>query len=87
MYKQAEGFQPVPDDAILWRYQDITRYIDLLLKRQLFFSRADKFKFNSAFSVLEGFHNSSGYVRDELCRKAADFSNTAFLKSHSREQT
>jgi hypothetical protein len=32
------------DDTKLWRYQDIPRYIDLLLRRQLFFSRADRFE-------------------------------------------
>jgi hypothetical protein len=37
-------FQQPEDSAILWRYVDLARYTDLLLKRQLFFSRADKFE-------------------------------------------
>lgn len=51
MYRQTEGFNGMNDDTILWRYQDIPRYIDLLLKRQLFFSRADRFEdpFEGAF--------------------------------------
>jgi hypothetical protein len=44
MFKQHKEFEPPEDSATLWRYQDLPRYIDLLLKQQLFFSRADKFE-------------------------------------------
>ena len=44
MFQHHDEFEQPNDNAILWRYQDLPRYIDLLLKRQLFFSRADKFE-------------------------------------------
>jgi len=44
MFQQHPEFEQIEDNAILWRYADIPRYLDLLLKRQLFFSRADKFE-------------------------------------------
>src|SRR5206468_7964728 len=44
MFKPHNDFKQIDDAAILWRYQDLARYIDLLLKRQLFFARADKFE-------------------------------------------
>lgn len=33
---------PPPEDAILWRYMDFTKFVSLLEKRALFFARADK---------------------------------------------
>src|SRR3954469_2935546 len=44
MVQEHEEFEQIEDGEILWRYQDVARYIDLLLKRQLFFSRADSFE-------------------------------------------
>ena len=31
-----------PDDAVLWRYLDFTKFVDLISTKKLFFSRADK---------------------------------------------
>lgn len=44
MFKPHEDFVQIDDAAILWRYQDLPRYLDLLLKQQLFFCRADRFE-------------------------------------------
>ena len=44
MFKPHEDFKQIDDAALLWRYQDLPRYLDLLLKKQLFFSRADRFE-------------------------------------------
>src|SRR6478735_3171497 len=44
MFKPHEDFKQINDAALLWRYQDLARYIDLLLKKQLFFCRADRFE-------------------------------------------
>ncbi|MFL6555863.1 MAG: hypothetical protein ACJ8MO_07085 [Bacillus sp. (in: firmicutes)] len=44
MFKPHEDFKQIDDAALLWRYQDLPRYLDLLLKQQLFFSRADRFE-------------------------------------------
>lgn len=42
MYKEHEGCNPPPSDAILWRYMDFTKFVSLLEKQALFFARADK---------------------------------------------
>lgn len=55
MFQQHEEFQEPEDTTILWRYVDLARYLDLLLKKQLFFSRADKFE-----DPFEGKSNKPG---------------------------
>lgn len=55
MFKQHSEFQQPENSAILWRYVDLARYLDLLLKKQLFFSRADKFE-----DPFEGKYNKPG---------------------------
>lgn len=42
MYKEHPLFNPPPDDAVLWRYMDFTKFVSLLDKSALFFARADK---------------------------------------------
>ena len=44
MFQQQKEFEQIADEAVLWRYQDLPRYLDLLLKQQLFFCRADRFE-------------------------------------------
>ena len=34
--------KPPPDDAVLWRYMDFTKFVSLLDRSALFFTRADK---------------------------------------------
>ena len=41
MYKEHSAFDPPPQDCILWRYMDFTKYISLLDRQALFFARAD----------------------------------------------
>ena len=41
MYQEHSAFKTPPQDAILWRYMDFTKYISLLDRRALFFARAD----------------------------------------------
>ena len=33
-----------PDDTILWRYSDFAKFMDLIERRKLWFSRSDKFE-------------------------------------------
>src|SRR5271170_1298325 len=33
-----------PDDTILWRYSDFAKFMELIERRKLWFSRADKFE-------------------------------------------
>ncbi|MDB5230826.1 MAG: hypothetical protein JWN76_1631 [Chitinophagaceae bacterium] len=44
MYTPHPDFEKVEPNALLWRYLDLPRYIDLLLKNELFFCRADRFE-------------------------------------------
>ncbi|MCY4285412.1 MAG: DUF2971 domain-containing protein [Thiotrichales bacterium] len=41
MYEDHLTCQPPPDDAVLWRYMDFTKFVSLLESQSLFFCRAD----------------------------------------------
>ena len=43
-YKKRDGIKSPKDDAVLWRYMDFTKFVDLLDKRALWFARVDTFK-------------------------------------------
>lgn len=42
MYEEHPAFKSPPDDAVLWRYMDFTKFVSLLDNGALFFARADK---------------------------------------------
>ena len=42
LYEEHPLFVPAPNEAILWRYLDLAKFIAMLDKRALFFARADK---------------------------------------------
>ena len=42
MYQESRYCDPPPDNAVLWRYMDFTKFVSLLEKQALFFARADK---------------------------------------------
>jgi hypothetical protein len=44
MFQEQAGFEQIGDDEIVWRYQDLPRYLDLLIRKQLFFTRIDQFE-------------------------------------------
>ena len=44
MFESHPDFEELNDEALLWRYQDLPRYLDLLLRKSLFFNRVDKFE-------------------------------------------
>jgi hypothetical protein len=62
MFKTHKDFKQIDDASLLWRYQDLPRYLDLLLKQQLFFSRADKFE-----DPFEGMYTQE--VKKELVKE------------------
>ncbi len=35
---------PIDSNTIVWKYLDLSKFVDLLLNRQLFMSRSDKFE-------------------------------------------
>ena len=41
MYSEHPKFQPPPEDAVLWRYMDFTKFLSLLSTRARYFARAD----------------------------------------------
>ena len=41
MYQDHPDLSPPPDDAVLWRYMDFTKFVSLLEKSALFFCRPD----------------------------------------------
>lgn len=43
MYEWHEAVTTPPDEAIIWRYLSLTKYIDLLHRKQLYLCRLDKF--------------------------------------------
>ena len=44
MYKEHPSFTPPPDNAVLWRYMNFTKFVSLLDRSELFFVRADELK-------------------------------------------
>jgi hypothetical protein len=65
MFKPHEDFKQLDNAALLWRYQDLPRYLDLLLKQQLFFCRADRFE-----DPFEGQYTPE--VREELVKEQVE---------------
>lgn len=64
MYKEHPAFNPPPNDAILWRYMNFTKYVSLLDKQALFFARADK--------LGDSFEGSYSKVNEALRPKLYD---------------
>ena len=47
----------IPGNTVIWRYIDLSKLLDLLITKELHFTRADKFKDPSDCSVAELFHH------------------------------
>ena len=43
-FQSHPDFITPPDDTVLWRYSDFAKFMDLIERRKLWFSRADKFE-------------------------------------------
>ena len=41
MYEEHPSFRPPPEEAVLWRYMDFTKFVSLLSTDALYFARAD----------------------------------------------
>lgn len=71
MFEEKEGFEQIDDKDILWRYQDLPRYLDLLIRKKLFFTRIDQFE-----DPFEGKYNiSDKQVKNDYSNLAEDHSN------------
>ena len=42
LYQAHPSFKSLPNEAVLWRYLDFTKFVSMLDKSALFFTRADK---------------------------------------------
>jgi len=74
MFENQPGFEQIGDNEILWRYQDLPRYLDLLIRKQLFFTRIDQFE-----DPFEGKYNQATedqVAKEELLRLAEKHSRT-----------
>ena len=45
MYKKSDNIKlPEDPNTIVWKYLDLSKFLDLLMSRKLFMSRSDKFQ-------------------------------------------
>ena len=58
MYKEHPSVDPPPQQAVLWRYMDLTKFVSLLKEEALFFARIDK--------LGDPFEGSLGKVTEAL---------------------
>ena len=76
MYADNENINLPSDDTIVWKYLDLSKFLDMLLSKKLFMSRSDKFE-----DQYEGTFSETTY--EEIKKIAAN--NSKFLdyyKSH-----
>lgn len=52
MYESNSKIQIPTDDTVIWKYMDLSKFLDLLMSKHLFMARSDKFedKFEGTFS-------------------------------------
>jgi hypothetical protein len=77
MFQVHPEFEQPGNSAILWRYVDLARYADLLLKKQLFFSRADRFE-----DPFEGKINKTS-----INQSSTDINKTERVKRQNEKRT
>jgi hypothetical protein len=71
MYKDNYSFH-TPDTSItIWRYLDFTKFVDLLLTRQLFFARSDQFQdpFEGVFRLKDYENTKNMLIHQQLTKK------------------
>ncbi len=44
MFKENQKLHLPPDDTVIWKYLDLSKFLDLLISRKLFMARSDKFE-------------------------------------------
>jgi hypothetical protein len=73
MYVSNSDIELPSDDTIVWKYMDLSKFLDLLLSRQMFMARSDKFE-----DQYEGTFSEPTY--EEL--KKLSENNPEFLQYH-----
>ena len=70
MYSNNSNINLPDDDTIVWKYLDLSKFLDMLLSKKLFMSRSDKFE-----DQYEGTFSEPTY--EEIKKIAAN--NSKFL--------
>ena len=74
MYKELEGITPPGDDATLWRYMSLEKFVSILATRNLFFTRVDRFE-----DPFEGFRPPlMKYTHELAINQAENTEKTGF---------
>lgn len=74
MFEEHPQFICPPEDTILWRYLDFTKFSSLLVKKAMYFCRADLFS-----DLFEG-----SYPRGSLAAREQHFQERAYAKKLQR---
>jgi len=61
MYKTSDSFHTPDSNYTTWRYMNFTKFVDLLISKQLFFNRSDKFE-----DPFEGLLKVKGEPKDAI---------------------
>jgi len=44
MFQENTKLHVPPDDTLVWKYMDLSKFLDILLSEKMFMSRSDKFE-------------------------------------------
>lgn len=71
MYKDNYSFHTPDHSLTIWRYLDFTKFVDLILSSQLFFSRSDQFQdpFEGVFRLKDYENTKHMLTNQELTKK------------------
>jgi hypothetical protein len=86
MYKESRHFHTPVDETIIWRYIDFTKLVDLLLNKQLFFNRSDKFEdpFEGVFRLKDYENTKQLWTLEELTKQFY-FLNCWHMNNHQSD--
>ena len=93
MSQENSWFNPPPDDAVLWRYMDFTKFMSILAKKSLFFTRLDKFQdpFEGYWPLLASEASTSDFFQKMIpvtlvsCWHESCHESEAMWRLYSRE--
>lgn len=83
MYKEDYMFHTPPDETIVWRYIDFTKFVDLITSSKLFFCRSDNFEdpFEGVFQ-LKDYEETRDMLKSQFPTKQFYFINCWHMNSY-----
>ncbi len=86
MYKETSHFHTPNHELVIWRYLDFTKFVDLLLRKELFFTRSDNFEdpFEGIFR-LKDYENTKQFWTDEQLTKKFYFLNCWHINNNQSD--